>query len=71
MRKPKMFGDALGIVDIVDAATAMAFVSLRIKFRKAALIPQLHGEADDGLALLTEHGGHSGTIDTAAHGDGG
>ena len=66
-----MLGDALGVVDIVNAAAAMAFVSLRIEFGKAALIPKLHGEADDWLTLLAKHSGDGGAIDAAAHGDGG
>jgi len=30
----------------------------------------LHGEADDGAALLLQEGGDGGRVDTAGHGDG-
>jgi len=71
MRKAEMFGDALGVVHIVDAAATMPFVSLRVEFGKAALIPKLHGEADDWSALLAQHCGDGGTVNATAHRDGG
>jgi hypothetical protein len=67
VRKTQMFGDAFGVVDVVNAAAAMALVSLRIKLGKAALIPKLHGEANDWLALPAQHCCDGGTVHTAAH----
>src|SRR6266853_660731 len=37
---------------------------------EAALVPELHGESDDGAALLLQEGGDGGRVDTAGHGDG-
>jgi hypothetical protein len=41
-----------------------------LKFGEAALVPELHREADDSAALLLQKSGNGGRIDTAGHGDG-
>src|SRR5882757_3769715 len=37
---------------------------------QAALVPELHGEADDAVALVTEHGRDGRGIDSSGHGNG-
>ncbi len=61
-----MLGHAAGVVDVVERAAASgdllghAFVS-----GEAALVPELHGQADDVVSLGAEHGCDSGGIDSA------
>jgi hypothetical protein len=62
--------DALGVVDVVDRATAMLFGRVGLQGGEAALIPELHGEADYFARLFLEEGGYYGAVDTAAHGHG-
>jgi hypothetical protein len=70
MGKVEVLRDALSIVDVVERAAAMLRGAISPKFGKAALIPELHGQADDGPALLAEDRGNGGGVDTAGHGDG-
>ena len=70
MRKIQMLSDALGVVDVVERAATMLRGAVALQFGEAALIPKLHGEADDGMALLEEHGRDGGGIDAAGHGYG-
>jgi hypothetical protein len=69
VRDAEMLSDAAGIVDVVEGAAASgdllghAFVS-----SKTALVPELHGEADEVVALGAEHGCDGGGIYTARHG---
>ena len=44
--------------------------AVALKFGQAALIPELHSEADDGAALLLQDCGDGGRIHAAGHGDG-
>jgi hypothetical protein len=70
MRKIQMLGYGLGIIDIVERAAAMLRGTVALKFGEAALVPKLHGEANDGAALLLQESGNGGRVDTAGHGDG-
>jgi hypothetical protein len=45
-------------------------VAFRGEFREAALVPELHGQADDVVAFALHETGDDGAIDAAAHGDG-
>ena len=65
-----MLRHALGVVYIVERAAAVLRGAVALQFGKAALIPQLHRQADDGAALPLEHGGDGGGIHTPRHGDG-
>ena len=40
------------------------------QLRQPPLVPELHGQADHGLALAHQQRGHGGAVDAAAHGDG-
>jgi hypothetical protein len=64
-----MSGDAAGVVGIVERAAA-AGVDDRQVAVQAALVPELHGEANDsaGLALGQQRGGGGG-VHSATHGD--
>jgi len=70
VRKIQVLGYALGVVDVVERAAAVLGGAVALEFRETALIPELHGEADDGVVLLEEDGGYRGGIDTARHGYG-
>jgi hypothetical protein len=67
----ELLGYVAGVVDVVDAAAASldglghAFVS-----GEAALVPELEGEADEGVALGAEKCGDGGGVDSSGHGDG-
>src|SRR5258708_39717165 len=69
MGKIQMLGDALGVVDVVERAAAMLRGAVTLEFGETALIPKLHGEADDGVILLEKHRGDGGRVDTTGHGD--
>ena len=69
MRKIQVLRDALGVVDIVERAAAVLLGTVALEFGEAALVPELHREADDGVALLLKDGGDGGGIDAAGHGD--
>src|SRR6266436_2860344 len=60
----------LGVIDVIERATAVLRVAVALKFGEAALVPELHGEADDGAALLLEKGCNRGRVDSAGHGYG-
>src|SRR5258708_36939156 len=68
MGKIQVLGDALGVVDVVERAAAMLRGAVTLEFGEAALIPKLHGQADDGVILLEEYRGYSGRVDTTGHG---
>ena len=69
-RDAEMFGDAAGVVHVVVRAAAMPGGAVILQLRQAALIPELHGEADNGLRAVVEDGGDRGAVHAAAHGDG-
>ena len=69
VRKIQMLGDALGVVDIVKGAAAVLRGAIALEFGEAPLIPELHGQADDGAILLQENRGDGGGVDTTGHGD--
>src|SRR5712691_8639836 len=60
----------LGVIDVIERATAVLRVAVALKFGEAALVPELHGEADDGAALLLEKGCNRGRVDSTGHGYG-
>jgi hypothetical protein len=66
----QMLRDALGVIDVIERAAAMLRGTPALELREAALIPELHGEPDDGSALLLEDGCYGGRIHAAGHGDG-
>jgi len=65
-----MLSDALGVINIIERTAAMLGGAVTLQFREAALVPELHGQADNGAALLLQESGDRGGIDTAGHGDG-
>jgi hypothetical protein len=69
-----MLRDAFGVIDIVERTAAVLRRTLiregALKFRQAALIPELHGKTDDRAALLLQNGGDGGGVHAARHGDG-
>ncbi len=64
-------GNTASIVDIVDRAAAAldgfghAFVS-----SETALVPELHGQADDVVAFRTQHGRNGRGVNSSRHSDG-
>src|ERR1035438_689434 len=65
------FGDATGVVDIVDrtAATLDGFGHADVS-GEAALVPELHGEANEAVAFGAEHGRNGGGVNSSRHGYG-
>jgi hypothetical protein len=68
--KIQVLGDTLGVVDVVERAATVLRGAVALEFGEAALIPELHGEADDRAVLLEEDRGDGGGVDTTGHGDG-
>ena len=71
VRDVQLLGYVACVVDVVNAAAAAldglghAFVS-----GEAALVPELEGEADDGVALPAQECGDGGGVDSSGHGYG-
>ena len=70
MRKIQVLRHGLGVVHIIERAAAVLRGAIALKLREAALVPELHGKADDGAALLLQESGDGGRVDTSGHGDG-
>ena len=70
-RKIEVLGDAAGVIEIVGrtAAAFGAHRERRIDLGQAALVPKLHGEADDATVLREQQGRRRGAVHTAAHAD--
>ena len=71
----KVFGDAAGIVDVVDGTTAALRDGLGqplagVVCGETALVPELEGEADEGVPLGVQERGDGRRIDAAGHGYG-
>jgi hypothetical protein len=64
-----VFGHAPRIVNVIERAAA-ASGGFRGDFGETPLVPELHGQAGDVVAIALEQGGDGGTIDTTGHGDG-
>ncbi len=62
---------AAGIVNIVErAAASLHGLGHALVSGETALVPELHGQADNGVAFGAQHGRHSGRVHTARHGYG-
>ena len=68
-RNAEMFGYAASVVDIVVRAAAMLSGAVIFELGQAALVPELHRQANDGLGAVVEDGGNGGAVHAAAHGD--
>jgi hypothetical protein len=58
--KIQMLRDAPGVINVIERAAAVLGRSVSLKFGQAALIPQLHRQADDWAPLLPQNGRDSG-----------
>jgi hypothetical protein len=70
MREIQVLSHGFGVIHVVERAAAVLRGAIALQFGEAALVPELHGETDDGAALLQQKGGNGGRIDTSGHGDG-
>ncbi len=71
VRDAELFGDAAGIVDVVDgAAAALDLLGHAVVTGESTLVPKLEGEADEGVSLRTQEGGDGGGVDASGHGYG-
>jgi hypothetical protein len=67
-----MLRDTARVINIIERTAAMRRRAFgRGKFRQAALIPELHREADDRFGGFVKQRGDGRAVDAAAHGDGG
>ena len=63
--------DAAGVVNVVErAAASLHGLGHALAPGQAALVPKLHGQADDIVPLGAQHGRDGGGIHTARHGYG-
>ena len=64
-------GYAASVVDVVDR-TAASLDGLRhaCVSGEAALVPELHGQADDGAPFGAQHGRYGRGVDSSRHGNG-
>src|SRR5690348_966714 len=69
-REAEVVCDAARVVNIVERAAAMRRRASGRELGQAALIPELHGQADDRLTGRVQESSNSGAVHTAAHGDG-
>ena len=68
VRDADLLGDAAGVVDIVErAAASLNGLGHALASGETALVPELHGQTDDIVAVGTEHGRNGGRIHTARH----
>jgi hypothetical protein len=68
--KVQVLRDTLGVVDVIERAATVLRGTFTLEFGKAALIPELHGEADDWAALLKQDSSDGGRVYASGHGDG-
>src|SRR5271163_3372611 len=65
----EVLGDAAGVIHVVDgAAAAEHLLGHALLAGEAALVPELHGQADELVAFRLEHGGDGRGVDSAGHG---
>jgi hypothetical protein len=72
VRDAQVLGDAAGVVDVIEAAAAAGLGRVRdaVLAGEASLVPELEGQADDGVSTLGEHGRNRRGIDSSGHGYG-
>ena len=59
-------GNAAGVVDVIERTAAPGdLLRHALAAREPTLVPELHGQADNFMALRAEHGRDGGRIDTA------
>ena len=71
----EVLGYVAGVVDVVDGAAAalgngLGDAEVGVVGGEAALVPELEGEADEGMSLGVEERGDGGGVDAAGHGYG-
>src|SRR4029077_13250923 len=71
IRDPDLLGNAAGVVDVVEGAAASWYgVGHALVAGEAALVPELHRQADDVVSFGAQHGRDGGGVHTARHGYG-
>lgn len=69
IRNAQRLGYSAGVVHIVDGATsALHRLGHAMMACQAALVPQLKGETDNVVSLLTQQGRDGGRVHTSRHG---
>ncbi len=71
----EVLGYVAGVVDVIDGAAAalgngLGEAEVGVVGGQAALVPELEGEADEGVSLGVEERGDGGGVDAAGHGYG-
>jgi len=70
IRDADLLGHAARVVDVVErAASSLRRLGHPLATSQAALVPELHGQADEVVPLGAQHGRDGGRIHTARHGD--
>ena len=71
VRNANCLGDSAGVVDVVErAASASHRLGHVLAPCEPALVPELHGEADDVVAVGAQHGRNGRRINSSRHGHG-
>src|SRR5258707_1065947 len=71
VRNAQVFGDAASVVNILNrAAASLHLLGHTLASGKAALVPELHGQANYSVAFRAQHSRDGRRIDTARHGYG-
>ena len=71
VRNAERLGDAAGVVNIVErAAAALHRLGHALVAGQAALVPELHGQANDVVPFGAQHGRDGGGVHSARHGNG-
>ena len=71
IRDADLLGHAAGVVDVVErTAASLHGLGHALASGQAALVPELHGQADDVVSVGAQHGRDGGRIHTARHGYG-
>ena len=71
IRNADGLGDAARVINIVErAAASLDRLGHAVVAGQAALVPELHGQADDVVSLGAQHGRDGRGIDSARHGYG-
>src|SRR6267378_3212731 len=70
VRHSQVLRHALRVVHVIDRAAALSVRAITVELRQAALVPELHRQADHRKPALDKHRRDSRAVHAAAHGDG-
>ena len=69
VRHSQVLRHALRVVHVIERAAALSVRAITVELRQAALVPELHRQADHRKPALDKHRRDSRAVNAAAHGD--